>query len=449
MSEAPAPPRLEKAEDTTVIGAKSMRQPEVDAAFASVPAVRQRGPFYALSFRNFRLFFYGQLVSVAGTWMQQVAQNWVVWDLTRDPRWLGFVSAANAIPYVMFSVWGGHLADRYPKRTILIANQIAQMLLAFLLALLATGRWIKMEAWHIVLLSGLLGLSSAFNMPAQQAFVVELVDRRDALANAIALSSLRFNLARVVGPLMAGVVLQKYGASICFAINGLSFIAVIISLIMLRVPRIETATHDTHVLEGFSYVFRNRKVLRIVLLIGAGSLFTWSASTLFPMLSDLFHRRQAGFTMIMIFNGIGAAVGAALLAANGDRISRRLQVYGGSALFCLSLLGLSLAGVFWQVLVMLTVGGFAMIVFGMAAQTLVQEEVPDELRGRVMAVYSLVFQGLFPVGGLEIGFLANHYGAMNAIRLNGAVCLAITLLILAWSIVARRRAQALAPAVAG
>ncbi len=446
MSEAPAPPRLEEANSTTEIAGLPVLQPEVDAALASVPAVRQRGPFYALTFRNFRLFFFGQLVSVAGTWMQQVAQNWVVWDLTRDPRWLGFVSAANAIPYVMFSVWGGHLADRHSKRTILIANQIAQMVLAFVLAILATGRWIKMEPWHIVLLSALLGLSSAFNMPAQQAFVIELVDRRDALSNAIALSSLRFNISRVVGPLLAGVVLQKYGASVCFALNGLSFIAVIISLVMLRVPRVETATHDMHVLEGFTYVFQTRKVLRIILLIGAGSLLTWSSSTLFPMLSDLFHRRQAGFTMIMIFNGVGAAVGASILAANGDRISRRLQVYGGSGLFCVSLLALSLSGAFWQVLAMLVVGGFAMIVFGMAAQTLVQEEVPDELRGRVMAVYSLVFQGLFPVGGLEVGFLANHYGALNAIRLNAVACLIITLLILAWSVLSRRRAEALAPA---
>ncbi len=449
MSDAPAGARPETAIESTATGTEAMQQSEVDAALASAPAARYRGPFYALTFRNFRLFFFGQLVSVAGTWMQQVAQNWVIWDLTRDPRWLGIVSAANAIPYVLFSVWGGHLADRHSKRNILIVNQVVQMLLAFILAVLATGRWIKMEPWHIVLLSALLGLSSAFNMPAQQAFVAELVDRRDALANAIALSALRFNLARVVGPLVAGVVLQKYGASVCFAANGLSFIAVIISLAMLRVPETAPTTHEMHVLEGFSYIVRTRKVLRLILLIAAGSLFTWSVSTLFPMLADLFHRRQAGFTMIMIFNGIGAAVGAAVLAANGDRISRRWQVYGGSALFCVALTALSFASAFWQILILLTVSGYAMIVFGMAAQTLVQEEVPDELRGRVMAVYSLVFQGLFPVGGLEIGFLANRYGALPAIRFNSLICLVITLLILVWSQAARRRAEAPSPVAGG
>ncbi|HLJ56824.1 MAG TPA: MFS transporter [Chthonomonadaceae bacterium] len=450
MSDGPAPAGAEKHAEIPLAGVERMAQPEVDAALAYVPAAQSRGPFYALTFRNFRLFFIGQLISVAGTWMQTVAQNWVVWDLTKDPRWLGFVSAANAIPYVLFSMWGGHLADRHSKRTILIVNQTAQMILAFALAVLATNRLVKMEAWHIVLLSGLLGLSSAFNMPAQQAFVVELVDRRDALGNAIALSSLRFNLARVAGPMLAGLALQKFGAAVCFGVNGMSFIAVIICLWMMHVPQVTPTDHKMHVLEGFRYILRTRRVLRIILLIGGGSLFTWSVSTLFPMLADvMLHRQgpkgvQAGFTLIMIFNGVGAAVGAGLLAAAAGTAHRRLQVYGGSGLFCVALLVMSFSSAFWQVIALLVVSGFAMIVFGMASQTLVQEEVPDELRGRVMAVYSLVFQGLFPVGGLEMGFLANRFGAFAAIRINAIVCLVITLLIYAWSVSARRRLEAAA-----
>jgi len=442
MSEATAASPAEQTNEAGSAAPSPATQPEIDKAMSGVPAIRPRGAFYALSFRNFRLFFFGQLVSVAGTWMQQVAQNWVVWDLTHDPRWLGFVSAANAVPYVLFSLLGGHIADRYSKRTILIWMQTVQMLLAFALALLASGIWIKMQAWHIVLLSGMLGLSAAFNMPAQQAFVVELVDSRDALSNAIALSSLRFNVARVIGPLLAGVVLQKFGATWCFSVNGLSFVAVIISLLLMRVPHVPPSDHNLHVFEGFSYILRNRKVLRIIMLIGAGSAFTWSSSTLFPMLADLFNKHQAGFTMIMIFNGVGAAVGAAILAHSGESISRRLQVYGGAILFCLALWVMSYMGSFWLVLALLVVSGFAMIVFGMAAQTLVQEEVPDELRGRVMAVYSLVFQGLLPIGGIEIGFLAKHIQAMPAIRVNAVICLVITLAVFAWSIVGRRRAEA-------
>jgi MFS family permease len=253
----------------------------------------------------------------------------------------------------------------------------------------------------------------------------------------------------VIGPLFAGVVLQKLGATMCFALNGFSFIAVIISLLMMRLPKVEPVTQRIHVWEGFGYILRTRKVLRVVLLIGAGSLFTWSVSTLFPMLSDHFHGRQAGFTMIMIFNGVGAAVGAAILAAMGDRIPRRWQVYGGAVLFCVALQALSFSGLFWLVLGLLVVSGFAMIVLGMAAQTLVQEDVPDALRGRVMAVYSLVFQGLFPVGGLEIGFLANHYGVLPAIRINATICLAVTLLVLFWSFAARRKEQRLIAETAG
>lgn len=447
MSEAsPAPSR---ETNKTQFGPRTdaMEQPQVDATMASLPRVRRRGPLYAMTFRNFRLFFVGQLISVAGTWMQQVAQNWMVWELTHDPRWLGFVAAASAIPYVLFSILGGQIADRYPKRTILIWMQTVQMVLAFILALLATGWWIPLQAWHIVLLSGLLGLSSAFNMPAQQAFVVELVDDRDALANAIALSSLRFNLARFIGPILAGAALQRLSAASCFALNGLSFVAVIISLVMMRVPPSKVVSRGLNVFEGFRYIARNRRVLRVVLLIGCGSLFTWSSSTLFPMLATLFGRNESGYTQLMVVNGIGAAIGASLLAVAGERIPRRLQVYGGAALFCVTLIALSCIPVpsaYIALLALLFVSGFAMIVFAMSAQTLVQQEVPDELRGRVLAVYSLVFQGLFPIGGVEIGFLANHFHAMPAIRFNAVIALAVTLAVYAWNLSERRRRLAVA-----
>ena len=192
----------------------------------------KQGLFYALQFRNFRLFFYGQLISVAGTWMQDVAQKWLVWEVTHSPTWLGVVSGANAIPFVVFAVWGGQIADRYSRRQILIWTQATAMLLAFVLALLASSfSPVKLEAWHIVVISALSGVVNAFNMPAQQAFVTDMVEDRKALGQRhCALNSLRFNLARVLGPIMAGVVLVKLGSASCFFLNGLSFIAVIISL---------------------------------------------------------------------------------------------------------------------------------------------------------------------------------------------------------------------------
>ncbi len=432
----------------------SMSQAEVDQNLAAAypTAVRSRGPFYALSFRNFRLFFVGQLISVAGTWMQTVAQNWLVWDLTHQSRWLGIVSGASAIPYVVFAMWGGQIADRFSRRNVLIYTQSVSMVLAFMLAMLANNFPVKLEPWHVAVLAGILGTVNAFNMPAQQAFVTDMVDERSALTNAIALNSLRFNIARFVGPIMAGIVLTRYGASICFQLNGYSYIAVVVSLMMMRLPPFAPTLRKINVMEGIVYIWRTRAVLRVTLLVGASSLFAWSVSTLFPVISTYFHRGKGGYSAIMAVQGIGAAGGAILLAVGADRLNRRKLVYGGAILFCLFLAALSITSSFNFALLLLGLAGFAMIVFGMSAQIRIQEEVPDELRGRVLAVYSLVFQGLMPVGGIELGFLADHLskhsllwlpnaGAQIAIGLNALCCLVIAISIYLWSVVDRKKAS--------
>lgn len=430
----------------------AMTQAEVDAAMESIPAVRRRGPFYALTFRNFRLFFVGQLISVAGTWMQTVAQNWLVWDVTHQARWLGIVSGASALPYVTFAMWGGNVADRYSRRTILVCTQTIAMLLAFLLALLATNRWVPLQAWHIAALAGMLGVVNAFNMPAQQAFVTDMVDEREAMSNAIALNSFRFNIARFLGPILAGAVLTKYGAPTCFNLNGISYIAVILSLLMMRLPKFEPKFRKLNILEGVVYIWQTASILRVVALVGTSSMFAWSVSTLYPMISTHFGRAEAGYSTIMALQGIGAALGAAFLATIGENIERRTLVYGGVFAFCIFLIALALAPTFLLALIFLGISGFAMIVFGMSAQIRVQMEVPDALRGRVLAVYSLVFQGLMPLGGLEMGFLAQqlhgrsllwipHAGAQIAIGLNAACCLLIAVALFLWSQVDRRRMQ--------
>lgn len=421
-----------------------MQQDEIDAAMEAIPGSQQLPLFYALRFRNYKLYFYGQLISVAGTWMQDVAQKWLVWELTKSSTWVGIVSAANAIPYVLFAIWGGHIADRHSRRLILIWTQAAAMVLAFVLALLATKSIspIPLQAWHIVLISGLSGIVNAFNMPAQQAFVTDLVEERGALGNAIALNSLRFNLARILGPMLAGIVLVKFGTSACFALNGVSFLAVIASLAMLRLPAFVRQARTGTVFDGFLYIARTPSVLRIILLIAAGSILTWPLSTLFPEFAALFHVGERGFSAMMSANGIGAAIAGLVLAWAGSRLSRRVAIYGGSALFCISLLFLAAAQPFWLMLLLLAVSGFAMILFGISSQTKIQEEVPDALRGRVMAVYSLVFNGLFSVGGLEIGYLAGRLKPMGAVHLNAAVCLVLTIAILAWSLVDKHRLEA-------
>lgn len=416
-------------------------------------AVRRQSPFYALSFPNFRLFFVGQLISVAGTWMQTVAQQWLVYDITKSPAWLGIVSGASAIPYVLFAVWGGHIADRYPRRSTLIWTQTVMMLLAFVLAALTKGWPVPIQAWHIAVLSGISSIVNAFNMPAQQAFVTDMVDEREALGNAIALNSLRFNLARFIGPILAGAVLVKAGAAMCFFLNGLSFIAVILSLMMMRLPKFVPQEMKISVWEGFRYIGSVPSILRVVILIGAGSLLAWPVSTLYPVFADSFARAASGklataavlshdsalfLSRIMAANGIGAALGGLALAVFGGAIPRRNLVYGGAVAFCTVLILFSLVRSYWLALALLLCAGFFMIVFAISSNTKVQEEAPDALRGRVMAVYSLVFNGLFPVGGLEIGFLAEHLTANHAVQINASLCLIVTLALLGWSLAETR-----------
>ena len=431
-SPSPAPYRTE-----------AMTQSQVDAAVASAPAIKKRGPLYAMSFRNFRLFFVGQLISVAGTWMQTVAQQWLIWEITHKPYWLGIVSGASAIPYVAFALHGGEIADRFPRRNILVWTQALAMLLAFALAVLASNHPIHIQPWHIATIAGLSGIVNAYNMPAQQAFVTDMVEERDALSNAIALNSLRFNLARFVGPMIAGVVLVKTNAAVCFFLNGLSFLAVIASLLRMRLPAFVPLARTDSIWGGFTYIRNTPRVLRLVLLIGAGSIFAWSVSTLYPLLADQFHRGASGYSQLTGVNGVGAALGGVALTLWGDRLPRRYTVYGGAVMFCLSLVTLSFTHNFTLALAILIWSGFTMIVFAISAQTRVQEEVPDDLRGRVMAVYSLVFQGLMPIGSLEIGFLAGHFGGQEAIRINALICLMIAVGLFAWSQLSHRSAPTL------
>ena len=421
----------------------STEGPQGSNSSAGPMSVEKRGPFYALRFYNFRLFFYGQLISVAGTWMQNVAQNWLVWDVTHQPRWLGIVNGASALPYAVFAMWGGNVADRYSKRAVLVWTQSLAMVLAFVLAALATGRWVTLQGWHIAVLAALLGIVNAFNMPAQQAFVTDLVEEREAMSNAIALNSLRFNIARVLGPIFAGEVLFRGGAALCFSLNGISYIAVVISLLMMRLPRFTPTQRRLEMTEGIKYLWNEHALLRVILLVGAASFFAWSVNILFPMYADHFHRGARGYSNIMAVQGIGAVLGAGLLAARAERLDRNIAVYGGGALFTVILLLVAVAGSFNMLLLWLGIAGFAMIIFGMSAQIKVQEEVPDILRGRVLAIYSLIFQGLNPLGGIEISHLAQsklhsslwHHkeaGAQIATGINALICLAILAAMLLW-----------------
>lgn len=417
----------------------AMTQEEVDGVMQSLPATPSRSPFYALTFRNYRLFFYGQTVSVVGTWMQMIAQNWLVWELTHSARWLGIINGASALPFVLFTLWGGQVADRFPRRSILIVTQAIAMTLAFLLAAVASKQFIVPQAWHVAVLAGLSGVVNAFNMPAQQAFVSDMIEERSVLSNAIALNSLRFNFARILGPALAGWVLIRYGVGWCFLINAFSFLAAILSLTLMRLPPFQRKERKTSILEGLRYIAANATVLRIVLLVGTGATFTWSLSTLFPVFAAHYNVGASGYSRMMSANGIGAALGGIVLATVGSRVPRYTLIYGGAFLFCAALLVFTAIDNYGLALGCLVLSGFAMILFGISCNTKVQEDVPDELRGRVMAVYSLVFNGLMPVGGYELGNLAAYLGAFQAVRINVIIALTLSFLIFVWSQVDRKR----------
>lgn len=400
-----------------------------------------RPTFRALRHRNYRLFFYGQLVSLIGTWMQQTAMSWLVYQITNSKFLLGAVAAAGSAPMMLFSMWGGSLADRHPKRSILVATQTAQMLLAFVLA---AAVWAgKAPPWLIVVISALNGVAMGFDMPARQAFTVEMASREDLL-NAVSLNSSIVNGARVVGPALAGLMMGEFGPALCFFLNGLSYVAVIAGLMRMRlpahVPAAEPVSARAHALGGLSYVVRHPRVRTILLVFGVVGVFGWSYAVLMPAFArDVLGLGAHGYGVLMAAGGIGALAGALAVATAGHAFAPRKMALGGVWLFSAMLLVFAFNRSFLLALVLLTGSGFGMMLFFSTSNTVLQTIVPDEMRGRVMGVWALVFGTMIPLGSLEAGSLANWVGVQATIAIGSAVCAVAALVTL---IVARRREAA-------
>jgi len=394
----------------------------------------------ALRHRNFRLFWSGQLVSMVGTWMQQVAQAWLVLTLTNDPFMLGVVATAQFGPVLVFGLFGGIVADGLPKRRTLIVTQSVAMALAFTLAALSATHTV--EVWHIVVLALLLGCSNAVDMPTRQSFVIEMVGRGD-VGNAVALNSAMFNGARVVGPAIAGLTIAAFDISFAFFLNGLSFLAVLASLLAMReaelAPAIRTAMPRTvravvaNLTEGLSYVRRTRAVLLAVSVVGLVATAGMNFSVVVPPLArDVLASDAQGYGFLMTATGVGslsAALGVAFLGRPGVRV-----LVGGAIV--LGLLELALGLSRWMPLSLACMFGIGAggISMAMTANTTIQLAVPDALRGRVMAVYTTVFAGSTPIGGLVFGAIAGAAGAAEAILVGGLVAfgVAVAAAIVAW-----------------
>lgn len=389
-----------------------------------VGKVSLRDTFRALRHRNYRLFFYGQLVSLIGTWMQQTAMSWLVYQITGSKTLLGVVAAVGSAPMMFFSLWGGSLADRYPKRTIILWAQAAQMIPAFLLGVLA---WNGLATTGIIIaVAAISGVAMAFDMPARQAFTLDMTSREDLL-NAISLNSSIFNGARIIGPALAGLVIGSLGTPMCFFINGLSFIAVIIGLFMMRlpahVPIAPEAAAKASAWSGLHYVMRHRRVRTILALLGTVGVFGWSYAVLLPAFArDVFDLGADGYGALMSASGVGALIGALAVATGGHAFPQRNVALTGVWIFSAALFAFSFTTNYYLALCWMTLGGFGMLLFFSTSNTVMQSIVPDEMRGRVLGVWGLVFGAMIPLGSLEAGLLADWLGAPFALAFGAVIC---------------------------
>jgi MFS family permease len=390
-----------------------------------------RRTFAAFRYRNYRLWYFGQMLSLMGSWMQITAQGYLVFQLTKSPAFLGYVGFAAGAPTWLFMLYGGVIADRLPRRTLLICTQTAMMCLAFVLAALSfTG---LVRPWHIIVLASFMGVAMAFDVPARQAFVLELVARKD-MANAIALNSTMFNSATAVGPAVAGLVYALFGPAWCFLVNGVSFIAIIVALLLMRIDlepkEVRKVSTFTELREGVRYALHEPMIRTVIIVVGATSLFGFSFATLIPAWAVKVLGGDATTNgYLQSARGVGALLSALLIATLSHYNIKGKLLTVGTLVFPVLLFGFALVRWFpLALLVMLGVGA-ALIQIMNLANALVQTLVPDRLRGRVMGVYGLTFFGLMPIGALWIGTAAEHLGEPAAVILGAASSLAVAALV--------------------
>jgi len=373
----------------------------------------------ALRIPRFRLYFIGQTISISGTWMQTVAQGWLVFQLTHSELWLGLVACAAGLPSLLLSPIGGVIIERVPRRTLLMVTQSIQMILAFILAYLTFTNTVAV--WHIMLLAFLLGVSNALDAPTRQAIVVDLVGR-EHLASGIAMNSMVFNVARVIGPVVAGIVLTQIGASWCFLLNGLSFVAVIYMLWIIHIDNAPVASKGVSPMrqlrEGLQYARQHNTIAPLLLLAVAAALFTNNLQTLLPAFSDvILHSPADAYSAITIAIGIGAVLSSLVLGYLGRRYGRGRVVAVMSVLVSVSAFFFAITTTVQMSFIFGVVYGFSIILEFVLVNTLIQNEVPDAFRGRVMSLYTISWFGIAPFGALLMGAIANVIGTPATIVL--------------------------------
>jgi MFS family permease len=381
--------------------------------------------FRSIQNRNFRLYFFGQLISVLGSWLQSVAQAWLVYRLTGSSFQLGLVVFIGQAPLLFLSPIGGLIADRFPRRSVVVATQLSSMLLAFVLAILTLRGHIHL--WQILLLAGLSGIVSAIDVPARQALVSQIVSA-DELLNAVALNSSTFNNASSVSPIIAGFLVATIGEGWCFAINGFTYVAVISGLLMMRLEedvRIrKTQSALSSIREGFHFVHDTSPIRRILLALAVVSLLGAPFTVLMPIFADnILHAGPRGLGLLMSANGVGSLIGSLLLASRRGLSGLGRWIVFGSAGFGAALILFSMSRSFPLSLLILAPAGFCMFYEITASNTLIQAMSPDAMRGRAIAILSMLTLGVAPFGALAAGFLAQRFGAPLTVALGGFACI--------------------------
>ena len=403
-------------------------------------ASRMQMIFRSLRYRNFRLFFIGQGISLIGTWMQMIAGGWLAYQLTAGESermralWLGIVAFTGRIPTFVFAPLAGVLVDRWNRHRLVVITQILAMIQAGLLAALTLTHIITL--WQLILLSLMLGLINALDVPGRQSFMIEMVDKPEDLNNAIALNSSIVNSARIIGPAIAGVLLKAIGVGFCFLLNAVSYVPVVAALLAMTVKPVKRQSASGHILmrlaEGVRYAFGFAPIRYILLLLAIVSLSGASYTVLLPIFAEqILHHGSGLYALLFAVAGAGALIGALLLAVRESARGLSLWIAVAPAVFGVGLIGLGLSRQAWLSVLVMPVIGFGMLVQLASSNTVLQTLVEEHMRGRVMSLYSMAFMGMVPIGSLLAGFMARLIGAPATVLVNGLWCIVGSLLFFA------------------
>jgi len=387
--------------------------------------------FSAFQFKDFRFFWFGQLISLTGTWMQSVAQGWLVYSLTKSPLYLGIVAAAGSLPILLFTLVGGIAADRYRKRNVLLMTQALSIIPAVLLGLLIDAHLIAV--WHVAVMAAFLGTVNAFDIPARQSYLIELVGKQN-LTNAIALNSAAFHASRLVGPVIAGLIIANIGLPSCFYLSALSFVAVIFALLKISVQGRSNNTSQgirKDLIEGFQFILSKPEIARLIMLVAIFSFVGIPFITLLPVFaSEVLGKGPEGFGFLVGATGVGAMSAALLIAFRGDVQRKYRYISLSAAMFSVLLLFFSLSENYLLSLVLLVGIGWALVSLLATANSFIQLSVPDNLRGRAMSVFTFVFLGTAPIGNAILGILADGIGTTHAVTVASILCICAAIMFL-------------------